>query len=50
MEAQVTGVCLFIIMGSANIFAQKQDIVGMEELTKLVMIVGAVDIQVTFKL
>ena len=33
-------------MGSANIFAQKKDIVGMEMLTKPVMTVVAVELQV----
>ena len=46
VEAQVTEVCLLILIGSANIFAQKKDIVGMEKLTKPVMTVVAVMLQV----
>ena len=45
-ETQVTGACLSILLGSANIFAQKKDIVGMEKLTKPVMTVMAVELQV----
>ena len=42
-------VCLLILMGSVNIFAQKQDIVGMEKLTKLVSTVVVVELQVIFR-
>ena len=42
----MTEVSLSILMGSVNIFAQKKDIVGMEKLTKPVMTVVAVELQV----
>ena len=42
----MTEVCLSIVMGYANTFAQKKDIVGMEKLTKPVMTVMAVELQV----
>ena len=48
-EAQVTGACLSILMGCANIFAHLMDIVGLETNTKLVMTVVVANIQVIFK-
>ena len=42
----MTEVCLSIVMGYAKTFAQKKDIVGMEKLTKPVMTVMAVELQV----
>ena len=46
LGAQVTGVCLLIRMRSVNISAQKEDIVEMDKLTKLVMTVVVVKLQV----
>ena len=44
----MTEVRLSILMGSVNIFAQQEDIVGREKHTKLVMTVLAVELQVNF--
>jgi len=41
----MTEVRLSILMGSVNIFAQQEDIVGREKHTKLVMTVLAVELQ-----
>ena len=46
--AHMTEVRLSILMGSVNIFAQQEDIVGREKHTKLVMTVLAVELQVNF--
>ena len=50
LEAQVTGVCPLILMGYVNIFAQYRTLVEMEMLTKPVMTVEDVQLQVIFKL
>ena len=44
LETQTVGVCLLILMGSVDISAQNQDIVGMEKLTKLVLTVMIVEL------
>ena len=49
-EALMTGVCLLILMGSVNIFAQNMDIVEIQRSTKLVLTVVNVELQVISEL
>ena len=49
-EALMTGVCLLILMGSVNIFAQNMDIVEMQRSTKLALTVVNVELQVISEL
>ena len=50
VEALMTGVCLLILMGSVNIFAQNMDIVEIQRSTKLVLTVVNVELQVISEL
>ena len=50
VEALMTGVCLLILMGSVNIFAQNMDIVEIQQSTKLVLTVVNVELQVISEL
>ena len=50
VEALMTGVCLLVLMGSVNIFAQNMDIVEIQRSTKLVLTVVNVEVQVISEL
>ena len=50
MEALMMGVCLLILMGSVNIFAQNMDIVEIQRSTKLVLTVVNVELEVISEL
>ena len=50
MEALMMGVCLLILMGSVNIFAQNMDIVEIQRSTKLALTVVNVELQVISEL
>ena len=50
VEALMTGVCLLILMGSVNIFAQNMAIVEIQQSTKLVLTVVNVELQVISEL
>ena len=51
VEALITEVCLLILMGSVNIFAQNMDIVERQRFTKLVVLtVVNVELQVISEL
>ena len=51
VEALITEVCLLILMGSVNIFAQNMDIVEIQRYTKLVVLtVVNVELQVISEL
>ena len=50
VEALMTGVCLLILVGSVNIFAQNMDIVEIQRSTKLVLTVVNVEVQVISEL
>ena len=50
VEALITEVCLLILMGSVNIFAQNMDIVEIQRSTKLVLTVVNVELEVISEL